>query len=695
MTITPREQRILLCILDSSSPLTSENIANQIGVSKRTVQRECESIEYYLKSFDLELVKKKRVGMFIEGTATQKSALRKSLVGVNDIDVTNIRQRRVYLILELLKDRTPKKRIYLADLLGVSEATISTDLEAIQPWLEKNHLKIEKKPGYGITVTGKEADYREAVRRYINDFESVQSIPYKKDILVSALLENTNEGMYSLLNSDVITRVDRVLKTMKEVKLDTLTDEAYVSLVLHISISIIRIQKGGIVESNQESLESLKEYESYELAEQILRMMETEFNIQIPRVEISYLLLHIEGSKINYTRSNKNFLDTNFNEDLVLELVNKMADAFDATMARDLKKDHVFTRGLVVHLQPVLVRLKNNMNIFNPLLEDIKREYPDIFQKCLNASKVITEYTGYRVSEEEVGYLAMHFGAAVQRLKNRNHYHRQVYIGVVCASGFGVAQLMMTKLRNLLGDGVILQPFGKEDIGTPDTEDIDFYVTSFNLDSLEIDYVQVNPLIQNQDVEKIEHKIEDYSHVHKKVKVKNNVENKDIGYLTNEINRIVQNFQEFIIPDESSFDDVAKFLSQTVTSSPKNEEKIMEMIYRREKMYSQVLPEISIALLHGTSDAVQNTHFYICAPESGERFTNPYFKGIRRIIFMVIPVDEHLTVNMNMFGFISSSFVENQHFSENVLYKEEEEIKESLQSVLQAYFFDYVAKKNL
>ena len=62
-----------------------------------------------------------------------------------------------------MKDKTLKKLYYYSELFGVSEATISADLEAAEEWFEPFNLKIIRKPGYGISIEGREKDFRLAL----------------------------------------------------------------------------------------------------------------------------------------------------------------------------------------------------------------------------------------------------------------------------------------------------------------------------------------------------------------------------------------------------------------------------------------------------------------------------------------------------------------------------------------------------
>ena len=59
------------------------------------------------------------------------------------------------------------------------------------------------------------------------------------------------------------------------------------------------------------------------------------------------------------------------------------------------------------------------MFISNPLLEQIKSKYADIYEKSIQASKVLEKRLNVSVPEDEIGFLALHFGAALVRLNDK------------------------------------------------------------------------------------------------------------------------------------------------------------------------------------------------------------------------------------------------------------------------------------
>ena len=571
MEFTPRIQQILRIMLDSKGPVNKQEIADDIGVSKRTVQREFEYLELCIKRYGLKLTNHKGIGVEIQGSPENIEKLREDLGDQQYPDAADREGRRRRLLFELLRDRTPHKLFYYSQLLGVSEATAGSDMDALCPWLEESRLGIVKRPGYGVILEGDERDYREAMRRFIEETAG-QSDAYSSgditgEIFAEALLDAADSGIYSLLEGDTVRRVDKVLRGLNEPKILQLADSAYAGLVIHISIVIERLQQGAALKSVPPEMGDLEFWDDYDLVVRILEAMEKEFEILIPRGELSYVLLHIRGAKMAYTGEEQEF-PSDLGDDRLLPMIDRMIDVYNKDIANELKEDEEFLRGLLVHLRPVLVRLSTGLRIHNPILEDIKEEYAEIFEACRRAAQVITEETGYEVNEEEVGFLAMHFGAAQERVKENKQYTRKVNIGIVCASGFGVARLMMTRLKDKLGDKAILKAYGKGEINKYVITGTDFFVSTMNLDQLPVDYLQVSPLIPPKDLNKIEYKLEDYSHIRRDTtETPFNRRLDEAYFLIREIKSIIRRYKRMETSETIRFRELLQFMTMQVTDS--------------------------------------------------------------------------------------------------------------------------------
>jgi len=75
--------------------------------------------------------------------------------------------------------------------------------------------------------------------------------------------------------------------------------------------------------------------------------------------------------------------------------------------------------ALTDHLYFAAERYKDNINLDNPFLYDIKQYYNEEYQAGLYGKKLIKESIGIQVSDEEAGYIAMHI------IEAKNHQSRK------------------------------------------------------------------------------------------------------------------------------------------------------------------------------------------------------------------------------------------------------------------------------
>jgi transcriptional antiterminator len=489
---------------------------------------------------------------------------------------------------------------------------------------------------------------------------------------------------------------------MDEPMLHQLADNAMTGLAIHIAIAIDRVQKGAVLETNEKGLEDLASWEGYDLAVKILREMEAEFEITIPGVELSYILLHLRGSKIAYsgTAGDKKSGDDvimrqmrGIDEEKLLDMIDEMIEIFNPSISYELKCDEDFVRGLLVHLRPVIVRLLNHMNIFNPILKDIREEYPDVFRRCAQASKVIERETHEQVREEEIGFLAMHFGAAEERILERQKAARRVVIGVICASGFGVARLMLTKLSNHLGDRATFRAYGKDEITPGVIEDTDFFVSTLNLDSLGIDCVRVSPLITASDLSQIEYRIKGYGQVRRRRQDTDFVRQMDeVGVIAGDLSSLIRKYRHYEISPNVNFRELLRVLSMQLTDSLAAAAKVISAVTERERLNSQIFPEMGFCLLHCRTDAVGETVFVSCSPRGDDHFRDPYLKGVRAAVMMLMPIDDHRRIHADVLGRISSAFIKNEVFLKAVQDGSEDNVRTELTHELRTFFSEYVEK---
>lgn len=695
MDFTPRMKQIFQVLLQEDSAISVKYLAEQVGVSKRTVQRELGYIESSLKGYEIQFFSKTGVGVWLEGRENEKQRLKQDIEGGDDYDVSNREERRKRLILEILKEKGLKKLFYYSSQFGVSEATISTDLEASEAWLNKYGLYVNRKPGSGISVEGTEENYRRAIRAFINENMDTRVVreAYEETNKAEERCESLKKSnIGQILNDDIMKRVMDCITGMDNARVLTLTENSYVGLVIHISIAINRILKNEVIEPGNGWEKNVTEDEDYRLAKAIVNELEEEFEITIPEVEISYICLHIKGAKHEKIQWNgKKPLEIENRE--LHQLVNLMIDAFDKERGYLLRQDDEFIQGLLAHLQPTLIRLVHGMQIQNPVLEDIQKNYAEIYAKCENVAKVLEENTGKKVPAEEIGFLTVHFGAAIVRLEGRNEQIRKVHVGVICSSGIGISRLMSSKLENVFKDRMELTAYGKNDITPYVAGKTDFFISSIPMEQPDAPVIFVNPLLNDEDMDKIRRMLYQYERLPEKHKETNEftTQLEEINLIAAQINTVIKYMEFFKVDNQITFDELLVAIGEKLSPYSDRQEMIREDIMKREQISSQIFAEFGFALLHTRTKGVIRPSFNICMTKDLGPFQNPYFKGISIVFIMLVPVDANLRVNNDILGYISSILIEEYEFLDTVLLGQKQPIQDALSKYLKKYFNKYLS----
>ena len=163
--LTKRQKLIIemLATFNADNPITIQAISEKLKLSSRTVLREMPRINEWFEENDFKLVKKPRIGMYVDEDAETRNYIKELVDMDENKPVYSKADRQMIILLELLTINDPLKYFYFTSLFHISDATLSNDLEEIEKWLDHYNLTLYRRPGMGIYWEGKEEDYRQAV----------------------------------------------------------------------------------------------------------------------------------------------------------------------------------------------------------------------------------------------------------------------------------------------------------------------------------------------------------------------------------------------------------------------------------------------------------------------------------------------------------------------------------------------------
>ena len=130
---------------------------------------------------------------------------------------------------------------------------------------------------------------------------------------------------------------------------------------------------------------------------------------------------------------------------IVSDMIEQIYEAFRI----DFRDNLELRMGLCMHMVPLLARIKSGMRMKNPILQDIKREYPLAYEMATQACSVLQDVSPNPIKEDEIGYIAVSFALALERQKAKEWAPKNILI--VCASGKGSAQLLAYRYQQKFG----------------------------------------------------------------------------------------------------------------------------------------------------------------------------------------------------------------------------------------------------
>jgi PRD domain./PTS system, Lactose/Cellobiose specific IIB subunit./HTH domain. len=384
-------------------------------------------------------------------------------------------KRRKLILSELLQMKEPVKLQYFAREYNVTTATISYDVKEIDKWLSRQNVTIVTKPGVGIYVKGDERNIRKAIINFL--YDNVET----KDLMeflnrgynnINRLSEDINDRLLRLIDYDTVLKIEKAIQRLEKSLDYELAESSYMGLTVHLALALKRIKEGEKIKIGNESLRELKKTDEYRFAEMLAKYLEEEFDVFIPEDEIGYITIHLQGARY---RANTE----DVNDEFVNEVLYEMIDVAERVFGTSFRDDSMLLSGLKTHLRPTIFRLRMGLAIRNPLINDIKDRYSALFEKCILIANVLNNKLDVDVPDDEIGYIAMHFGAAIARKNDKTKRHN---ILVVCASGIGTSRMLLSKLQMFPQLNIVDTVSSLRVKDFKDRDDIDLIVSTIPLD---------------------------------------------------------------------------------------------------------------------------------------------------------------------------------------------------------------------
>lgn len=451
---------------------TSEEIGKALQLSNKTIQKEISILNSHIKDSGAFIESNPGYGYLFKITDEDKfkkflkDDWYKHAYFVQDsVD----KEARIESIIRLfLFSNSYIKQQEIADTFYISLSQTQKDIAQIKVILSKYNLSLESKPYYGMKIKGDEKNIRQAIKNEVGIDPSIYE------------------------NNELFNQIQEIIADIDYGPSFYMPYVNFKNLVIHIYISILRIKDNNIIEHPKELQKKIVSYEEFEMANLIVDSLNEKLEMEIPYQELVYIAMHLVA-KNTITKHEK--LSTE-----VSALAQEMIDVIYEVTKYDFRSNIDLYFSLCAHLGPLIERIKYGLDMKNPILDDIKENQVAFFIATI-ASNVINEKYDIKLSEDEIGYIALHVMTA---MGNNNDLKKDIL--VICGSGNSSAQIMKSQLKAKFANQINkLELTDISKIEEYQLDDYDFIVSSINLDvqtSTPIVYVDI--LFKQKDIKNIE-----------------------------------------------------------------------------------------------------------------------------------------------------------------------------------------------
>lgn len=570
ITLNERQNSILKYLYNKKDYTTINEISKEFKVSVRTIRYDLDNIEYTLKDNEkISLVRTPRYGIKLEFKGKRDILTFSSIFDC--VEINSPEDRVIFIAINLLIGNSKVEE--LANMLSISKNTAVSDLKKAKEILNNLRINVISKAYVGTCIEGDEEDIRYA---FINLYYKISNSDNYK--LLKMIIDD-----FDSIKADIEERIHKIESRLSLEYSDT----SFKELIIIIMYCFIR----------------MGEYSDFSYSDKYIQ--EKEFDaIQDAfadktndKKEICYLMKWFKSAKVMSFINDKSDVKMDGNKYLAMRIIEDM----EKYTGIDYSNDFDFVNSVVMHFSVAMYRMQNNFKIENPLKEDIKMRLGIIYQITEDVMKKYESEIGVEFPDDEVSYMAMHFGAAFER-KTQEIFDTKALI--VCNSGLATAGLLSARMEVMLPQ---IQVEGVCRLNNLEDElknkDVDIIISTVPIRNTDIEYVEVNPMLNIDDVLKL-----------KKLAF-NNVYEKSSEYLVSKykgdkvssVAEIIKKSNAAFLYDADNWRDaIAEASKPLIKSGDIKEEYVDDMIKAIEDLgtYMVFIPEI--AFVHASNKNVVN-----------------------------------------------------------------------------------------
>ncbi|PLM55345.1 transcription antiterminator BglG, partial [Klebsiella michiganensis] len=328
-----------------------------------------------------------------------------------------------FLLVRFLTSAFSIKLEDLADAWFVSRATLQGDMVDVRERFQRYQLTLETRPRHGMKLFGSEV----SIRACLTDLLWELSQPGPLNPLIG-------EEAFDASVPTLLAGVLQETLTRHHVRL---TDAGERFICLYGAVAVRRVSEGyPLADFSAEDVAQNVRDAARELAN---TMQQLAGKLLAPAEE-EWLCVHLAARQVQDV--DPGTISADDDEALVNYILRYINQQYNYNLLDDAQ----LHADLLTHIKTMITRVRYQIMIPNPLLENIKQHYPMAWDMTLAAVSSWGKYTPYAISENEIGFLVLHIGVGLERHYNIG-YQRQPQVLLVCDTSNAMVRMIEAILQ--------------------------------------------------------------------------------------------------------------------------------------------------------------------------------------------------------------------------------------------------------
>lgn len=601
---------ILELLIHENDYVTYGYISNKLDISIRTVARNIKYLESYFKDNHITFEIKRGEGIRLLIIEEERTEL-KRIINKSDSGYLSSSERKIVMISELLAMKEPVKSYYFSSILKISLGTVGRDLEEVETWFSQNGLNLIRCRGNGLLVEGEESLVREAIANLLISHIDTKNIHYSfiefmsPEFFKEELSRFTKIKLSESVNRSIVENIKKIVDNYDSHIKETLVDESYFKLILLLSLMVQR--KDRKIHIDEAKLKTAQGFTQYNFIIMLLKIIEKYYQFSLTEDEIYMVLIHFVTAR---TRQGSTSEQVMADGDL-RAIAHKIIFNIQRDLQVKLDYDNDLMNRLVDHLKLLIVRVSMNVRVANNFLESIKDDYGQIFAVVKKNVSFLKSVIGKEISDEEIGYITIHFAASLVALEN---HAKSIKAIVICMSGIGTSKILVEKIKQQIKNIEIVATISSKAVNEVELsgQGIDLIISSVNMETFIIPAIVVNPLVRNEDKMRLYKKINEITEKKNILSITKRAANTKIDAQIRKKDSSTEDTLYYLklihnLIDDFYFEDqvsartkltLIEHIAENMAEEDSCRELILTRLLKREEYGSTVIDEDGLVLFH-------------------------------------------------------------------------------------------------